>query len=306
MRLRPSAEFLARALGAAAGAAIKRSPSRRLSFAALGALSSLAAGERPARIPLRGMRVVITGASGGVGRATCEALRREGARVVGIDLSPGEGTIFGDVTSRESIEAAIEEAARSLGGIDILINNAGIGRGADAGDFPQEEAYKTLEVNLFGAWNTTAAALPHLLKSGGHVVNVSSGLAILNVPYAAPYAASKRALAAYSDALRLEYAGRITVSTIYPGYMKTPIHDVVESQNASLDGLVPEEPVSNAAEAVVSACKTRARDVFTSFTGRAGLALARHFPAQADAVVRSRFEKMLESRPLPSFVKNAP
>ena len=162
------------------------------------------------------MRVVVTGAAGGIGSAALGALRARGERVEGIDLLGGDDLVQGDVTERESIGAAIETCAQRLGGIDVLVNNAGIGLPGDAGDFPGAAGHAVMEVNFFGAWNATAAAMPYLLDSRGHVVNVASGLAIVDVPFAAAYSASKRALAAYSAALRIEYAGRIGVTTVYP------------------------------------------------------------------------------------------
>lgn len=305
MNLRPSARALALGLGTVTGKTIKHLPSGRLAVTALAAGAALSGGASATEgSRLLNKKVVITGAAGGIGQATRKALRREGARVEGIDLSPEKGMISGDVTDARSIEAAIEEAAERLGGMDIIINNAGIGRAQDAGDFPDEGSRKTLEINLLGSWNTAAAAIPHLVKTGGHVVNVSSGLALLNVPYAAAYSASKRGLAAYSDALRLEYDGRLTVSTVYPGYMKTPIHDVVETQGASLDGLVPEEPVEYASEAIIRACKTKKRDVFTSAQALVALSFARHFPGPTDAIVRRRFKKMRGQRSRPDFLRD--
>ena len=82
-----------------------------------------------------------------------------------------------------------------------------------------------LDVNLLGPWRVTAAALPALRESRGRVVNVASGLAHLTVPFATAYTMSKRGVVAYSDSLRLEHGDAITVTTVYPGYIRTPIHE---------------------------------------------------------------------------------
>ena len=116
-----------------------------------------------------------------------------------------------------------------------------------------------LDVNLIGPWRMTAAALPALRASRGRVVNVASGLAHLAVPFAPAYCMSKRGLVAYSDALRLEHGDAITVTTVYPGYIKTPIHDSSNEDGFALDGLVPEEPLSAAAETLVRAALGRPR-----------------------------------------------
>jgi short-subunit dehydrogenase len=209
------------------------------------------------RRSVAGLRVVITGAGGGIGSATTAALRARGARVCGIDLHGGGEMIAADVRDAEAMQAAVDEAAARLGGIDVLVNNAGIGTAQDAGATPDGLARATLEINLLGAWITTAAALPHLLRSRGHLVNVASGLAIVAMPYAAAYSASKRGLAAYSDSVRLEY---------------------------NADG------VEQAAAALVRACSHRPRELSTSRTTALSLAVARHLPRLVEAVVARRFE----------------
>ena len=159
------------------------------------------------------VRVVITGASGGIGAAATAALRAKGARVIGLDLvASGDDVIACDVTDADSVEAAIAEAAERLGGIDVLVNNAGIGDAHDAGAAPDDDALRVLDVNLVGPWRVTAAALPHLLASRGRLINIASGLTYMAVPFAAAYCMSKRGVAAYSDVLRLEYGDRLAPS----------------------------------------------------------------------------------------------
>ena len=237
---------------------------------------------------LHAKRVLITGASGAIGRAAWSQLEAQGARVCGIDLN-GDGVVIGaDVRDPEAVAGAIAQGAERLGGIDILVNNAGIGTAQDAGATPDAAARATLEVNMLGSWNVTAAALPHLLRSRGHVVNVASGLAVLPMPYSAAYSASKRGLVAYSDVLRLEYHGRLTVTTVYPGYIRTTIHEGPAASGASLEGVVPADTLDQAAAAIVQACARRERDISTSLRTTIGLKLARHFARLADAAVRWR------------------
>src|SRR5579884_1270932 len=91
------------------------------------------------RGPLAGKRVLVTGAAGAIGSATCAELRRRGACVVGLDRRGGEGIIQADVTSSEAVERAVAQALNELGGLDILINLAGIGLPQDAGTPPGED-----------------------------------------------------------------------------------------------------------------------------------------------------------------------
>lgn len=252
---------------------------------------------------LAGKRVVITGALGGIGRAAVIALRAEGAIVYGIDLSPAEDVDAADVADREAITAAIERASDRLGGIDILINNAGIGRAHDAGDFPDEEARAVMNVNFFGAWNATAAAMPFLLDSGGHVVNVSSGLALVDLPYASAYSASKRSLDAYSTALRIEYRGRLTVTSLHPGFIQTDIHAVAARDGATLEGMVRPDSVDQAAAAIVRACVKRPRTAATSVLTSIELWSAQRFRRSTELVLARRFERWKSSRSQPLFLR---
>jgi NAD(P)-dependent dehydrogenase (short-subunit alcohol dehydrogenase family) len=255
---------------------------------------------------LAGKRVVVTGAAGGIGAALVRALEAQGARVAGIDLvsAPGSDVIAADVTDLAQVEWAIGEAERRLGGIDVLVNNAGIGAVGDAAAPPDATARKTLDVNLFGSWNVTAAAMPALLASHGQVVNVASGLAVASVPFSAAYSASKRAMLAHTEVLRAEYAGRgVRTSAVLPGYIATAIHDGPAQSGVSLDGIAPVESVDNAVAAVVTAIETGRREVASSPFLHAQLVGVRLFPAAAEQVIARRVRRKLRDEPLPGFVR---
>ena len=226
-------------------------------------------------------RVVITGAASGIGAATAAELRSRGARVVGLDVRPaGEDVIECDVRDQASVDRGVAEAIERLGGgLDVLINNAGIGSIESTGEPPGERALAVLDVNMLGAWRVTAAALPAVREARGRVVNVASGLAYLTVPFAPAYSMSKRALVAYSDALRLEHGDAITVTTVYPGYIRTPIHDITREAGLALEGLVPAEDVRDAARTLArAALGRRTRDLATTRRGGIGYALLRRTP----------------------------
>lgn len=267
-------------------------------------LTVLVAGVRSRRLdrpdPFDGARVVVTGALGGIGLAVSEAYREAGARVVGLDLVSGPDVIAANVTDAASLRDAVAEAAERLGGIDVLVNLAGIGRAQDSGDFPDDEARRVLDVNLYGTWNATAAALPWLVASRGHVVVTASGLAVANVPWAPAYAASKRAVSAYADSLRIEYKGRLTVTTVNPGYVRTPIHEVPAASGASLEGLVPADAMGDVVSAYVQAVTDKPRSLATSWRTALSLRVARRHPALADLIVLRSMARL--NRPDPSFV----
>jgi NAD(P)-dependent dehydrogenase (short-subunit alcohol dehydrogenase family) len=235
------------------------------------------------------MRVVVTGAAGGIGSAAVEELQARGASVVGIDRHDC------DVRDQAAVNRAVASAIAQLGGLDVLVNNAGIGTPQSAGAAPDEAALAVLDVNLVGPWRVTAAALPALLESRGRVVNVASGLAHLTVPFAVAYCMSKRGVVAYSDALRLEYGDRLeAVTTVYPGYIRTGIHAEAAALGVGLEGAVPPEHVRDAARTIARAALGRpARDLATTHRGGFGYAVARRVPRRLlDRAVSGRLERM--------------
>ncbi|HEX2050929.1 MAG TPA: SDR family NAD(P)-dependent oxidoreductase [Actinomycetota bacterium] len=239
------------------------------------------------------MRVLVTGAASGFGLAVAARLRARGDDVRGLDVRAAPGVLVADVRDQDEVDRAVGAAATELGGLDVVVNNAGVGVPVDAGARPGPEALAALETNFLGAWRVTAAALPALLESRGRVVNVASALASMTIPLTAAYAASKRALVAYSDALRLEYGDRVTVTTVYPGFVRTPIHRPAEAMGVSLAGAVPEEPLERAVGAIVRAATGRPRrDVATSLPTAAATFAARHFPGTTDRVVRAHVRRL--------------
>jgi NAD(P)-dependent dehydrogenase (short-subunit alcohol dehydrogenase family) len=239
-------------------------------------------------------RVIVTGAAGGIGTAACALLRERGARVVGLDLHAGPDILACDVRDQASVDRAVAGAIERLGGLDVLINNAGIGTPQSAGLPPDEDALAVLDVNLLGTWRVTSAALPALREARGRVVNVASGLALITLPFATAYTLSKRGVVAYSDSLRLEHGDAITVTTIYPGYIRTPIHARSQSAGVPLEGGVPAERVQDAARALTRAALGRpVRDLATTRRGAVAYALARLAPrALVDELARRRLRAL--------------
>lgn len=244
------------------------------------------------------MRVLITGAASGLGRATCERLRGSGHQAVGIDRQPSDGTLIADVRDAGQVADAIASAVEKMGGIDVLINCAGVGAPSATTTTPTEAERAIVETNLFGAWNVTAACIPHLLESQGRVVNVASGLAFVTLPYSGAYTASKRALSAYSDVLRAECRGAIQVSTVYPGYVATPIHETSLRAGIDLGAAVPHDKIDQVARVIASSATGRyRRDVSTSFLTAVGVWMGRHMPWLMDKVVEARAGSAFRGEP---------
>jgi NAD(P)-dependent dehydrogenase (short-subunit alcohol dehydrogenase family) len=229
---------------------------------------------------MSGERVLITGAASGIGEATAAELRRRGARVVGLDVNATDDDIIaGDVRDQEAVDRAVSEAIERLGGLDVLINNAGIGFAQSSGTAPDERALAVIDVNMLGPWRVTSAALPALREARGRVVNVASGLAHLTLPFATAYCMSKKGVVAYSDALRAEHGDAITVTTVYPGYIRTPIHDAYADDGLALEGGVPAEDLGEVARLMArAALGPPARDLATTRRGTLHYAFLRHAP----------------------------
>jgi NAD(P)-dependent dehydrogenase (short-subunit alcohol dehydrogenase family) len=245
-------------------------------------------------------RVLVTGASGTFGTAISTKLLGLGASVVGLDLVPRDHerlpVIACDLTNDSAVPAAVEAALSRLGGLDVLINNAGIGGPAPAELPPGEEARRQLEINLLGTWRVTAASADELVRSRGRVVMVASRMAVMQLPLAAAYGASKRAMVAYADALRLELGTHVGVTCVYPSAVRSPIHDSTAQAGLSLEGMSSFEPLEGVVDTIVrAAVAPRARrDVATTWRGAAELFLARHFPRVTDAIITRTLAKRIE------------
>ncbi len=180
--------------------------------------------------------ILITGCSSGIGRATALEAAGRGHRVYATARRPESlrdlekerlRTLALDVTDAASIRDAVASAIGEAGSIDALVNNAGYGQYGAVEDVTAEEWRQQFDVNLFGAVETTRAVLPAMReKRSGTIVNVSSVGGKIAIPFAAPYCASKHALEAVSDALRVEVAPfGIRVVVVEAGPIETRFAD---------------------------------------------------------------------------------
>ncbi|WP_326727322.1 SDR family oxidoreductase [Streptomyces phaeochromogenes] len=176
-----------------------------------------------------GLKALVTGGASGIGLATAELLASRGAQVAVLDLDPTsvEKPLLGyqaDVTDDDSVRRAVAAAVADLGGLDVLINNAGIGAQGTVEDNDDEVWHRVLDVNVVGMVRTARAALPHLRKSShATVVNTCSIAATAGLPMRALYSASKGAVLSLTLAMAADHVREgIRVNCVNPGTVDTP------------------------------------------------------------------------------------
>jgi NAD(P)-dependent dehydrogenase (short-subunit alcohol dehydrogenase family) len=193
---------------------------------------------------MQGSIALVTGASSGIGEATAERLALAGYKVYGTSRrrTPTGQRSFEmlalDVTSDESVEAAVSEVLGLDGRIDVLVNNAGFSIApAGAEESSMVQARSIFDTNFFGMVRMTRAVVPHMRRQGaGRIINIGSVLGFLPAPYMALYAATKHAIAGYSESLDHELRTRgIRVSVIEPAYTKTQFEAHLLEADAKLD-----------------------------------------------------------------------
>ena len=173
---------------------------------------------------LTGRRAIVTGAASGIGRAAALELLRQGARVVGLDLNAVEGIeiVVTDVADASSVTQGVAAAMASLGGLDVVVNVAGLMRESPLAPFDYAAFGRMLAVNVTGTVRVTEAALPHL-GPGSCIVNVASELAFLGRQQASGYAATKGAILSLTRSWARELAPHIRVNAVAPGPVDTPL-----------------------------------------------------------------------------------
>jgi len=202
---------------------------------------------------LAGLRALVTGGASGIGTATAALLTERGAQVAILDRAhttpSGLLELTADITDRAAVMSAVAETAEAFGGLDILINNAGIGAVGDVAANDDAEWARVLDVNVTGLARVSAAALPHLRASSrAAIVNVSSIVATVGLPQRALYTASKGAVAGVTLAMAADNVKEgIRVNAVLPGTADTPwvgrLLDAATDPDAAAAALKARQPL---------------------------------------------------------------
>jgi NAD(P)-dependent dehydrogenase (short-subunit alcohol dehydrogenase family) len=198
-------------------------------------------------VGLKGKRVLITGGASGIGAATAARFLQEGSAVCVLDrdakarakiqhqLTGLAGTIDADVSNLKQVQAAFAEAIRLMGGVDVLINNAGISIRHNFLDITTEEWDKVIAVNLTGVFYMAQTAARHMWERGsGVILQTASTNGVMGYPYYADYNATKAGVIELTKSMALELAPKIRVCAVAPGYVLTPMQRA-EYTDAMLD-----------------------------------------------------------------------
>lgn len=183
---------------------------------------------------LAGRRIAVSGAASGIGAAVATLFAEEGARLALLDKSRISGELATssavgyasevDITDADAVHRFMAKAAEVIGGIDGLVNAAGILQVGSLTQISIEDWKKTIDVNLTGTWLVCRAALDYLnAAENSTIVNIASGLGIRPVPNYAAYSASKAAVIALTKVLAMELAPRVRANTVCPGAVDTPM-----------------------------------------------------------------------------------
>jgi 2-keto-3-deoxy-L-fuconate dehydrogenase len=228
----------------------------------------------------QGLVAVVTGGASGIGAATASLLQQRGARLAVLDRSTdgapdGVLALHCDITDTPAVDAAVTEVVEQLGGLDVLVNNAGIGAVGDVSQNDDAEWARVLDVNVTGIARVTRAALPHLRRSPhAAVVNTCSAVAFIGVRQRALYGASKGAVLALTLAMAADHAAEgIRVNAVAPGTADTPwvarLLDAADDPEAAAEALRLRQPLGRlvSAEEVAYGIASLASPLAGSTTG---------------------------------------
>ena len=200
-------------------------------------------------------RAIVTGGASGIGAAVVSTLRQRGDDVVVLDRDPSDG-IQVDVTDAAAVDAAVKTAAERLGGLDIVINNAGVGAAGTVADNSDEEWHRVFDINVVGMVRVSRAVLPFLRESDhAAIVNTCSVAATAGLPQRALYSATKGAVMSLTLAMAADHVREgIRVNCVAPGTADTPwigrLLDAAEDPEAERAALEARQPMGRLVSAV--------------------------------------------------------
>ena len=252
--------------------------------------------------------VVVTGGTDGIGKALVDELLQSGARVAtcGRDHdklyrlqstypSSPLHTMLTDVSSENDCRRFIETTIKVFGGIDILINNAGISMRALLKDSTMEVLRKVMDINFFGSVYCTKYALSSIIERKGTIVGVSSIAGYRGLPGRSGYSASKHALQGWLESLRTELLdSEVHVMWVCPGFTTSNIRNAALNKDAVSHGETPMDesslmPAEECARRILKAIEKKKRTIVMTFTGKRTVLLNRFFPKLADKLVYKYF-----------------
>jgi short-subunit dehydrogenase len=256
----------------------------------------------------KGKTIAITGGSDGIGKALVEILLAAGANVATCGrsaekLNEVKNACIGkpllcvpaDVSVYEDCKKFIDSTIYTFGGIDILINNAGISMHAELKDAAVDVFKKVMDINYFGTVYCTKLALESIIKNKGSIVGVSSIAGYRGLPGRSGYSASKFAVNGWLEAIRTELVVEgVNVMWVCPGFTKSNIRNAALNENAQAQGESPLDESKlmtseECAQHILTAIEKRKRTLVLTFTGKRTVFMNKFFPAWADKLVRKFF-----------------
>jgi len=254
--------------------------------------------------------VLVTGGTDGIGKALVEELINCGARVSTCGRNHDKlyqlqaqhpsaflHTMVADVSSENDCRRLVELTIKMFGGIDILINNAGISMRAELKEASTDVIRKVMEINFFGAVYCTKYALPYILDKKGSIVGVSSIAGYRGLPGRSGYSASKHALQGWLEAIRTELLDSgVHVMWVCPGFTASNIRQAALNKQGEAQGESPldESKLMTAEECarrILSAIEKRKRTLVMTFRGKQAVIMNKFFPGLTDKMVRKFFYK---------------
>jgi Tropinone reductase 1 len=235
----------------------------------------------------KGKRVIVTGGTKGIGKATTLEFLREGAEVIfaarnndlikeQVKEYKGKGYkaigVSADLSKKQGIELLFKSVSKHWDAIDILINNVGFNIRKKTNDYSEKEIVSIINTNLISAFNITVKAHPYLVKSGkSSVVNVSSVAGLTSLKTGSPYAITKAGLIQLTKNLAVEWAGQnIRVNAVAPWYIKTPLTEKLLSDKVFLKSVLNRTPMQRygTPEEVASTILFLSSDAASFITGQ--------------------------------------